>query len=282
MNSEFKYREIISALYRAILRREPDEQGLKFYSEHLEKNGPNDIPAIVYTFINSEEYINRNAPGNLELSSMLKRIIAPDDEFLYISLGTHCYTGSLLKQCGKKNKSHPFDWIFSTPEMVAHCLETDFSEFLRREHYDPVPEDKRPHGKEVNLCQHTYYLKSHGVHFVFNHHNPINDEDYSYLTRCVERFRMDRESELEKKYVMFTRHCSEATFHRLLAALPSSKSRLLCILVNDARTGFGWNEKLRVGPSRLLEYQSKSPWGGLEFADPIDDLLLAKLITEHY
>jgi hypothetical protein len=282
MNAAIQYQDIVSALYRAILRREPDSQGLQFYTGRLEANGPNEIPAIIDSLVSSPEHAAKNPSELIELSNTLKRIINFVGDEIYVSLGTHCYASNLLKRGGKKQKSHPFDWIFSNPEMVAHCLETDFEIFLDRQFYLPVPESQRLHGKEANLCQHTYYRDNYRVQFVFNHHDPTQDEDYSYITRCVERFRLDQQSDAEKKYIMFTRRCPEAVFHRLLAALPSARARLLCVLVDDSKKTFGWNEKLQAGSSRLIEYHSKSAWGALEFADPFDDLLLAKLIIDHY
>src|ERR1700709_738096 len=46
-----------------------------------------------------------------------------------IGLGTLCLTSQTLKQMGFKKSSMPFDWIFSSPEMVEHAIANDFREF---------------------------------------------------------------------------------------------------------------------------------------------------------
>ena len=97
------------------------------------------------------------------------------------SLGPRCHTAGFLKRNNLKKTSYPFDWIFSNPEMILHCLETDFSIFLEKSYY--MIEDVN------SKCQQHSFYKENDNEILFNHHNPLKDVDYQYFTRCKIRFR---------------------------------------------------------------------------------------------
>lgn len=106
-----------------------------------------------------------------------------------VGLGTLCLTSQLLKQMGLKQASMPFDWIFSSPEMIAHAIRDDFGEFLARDNITTVPVSRRP-DPALYRADHVYYRDRFGVNFVFNHHDPSQSEDdYQYFVRCADRFR---------------------------------------------------------------------------------------------
>lgn len=106
-----------------------------------------------------------------------------------VSLGTHCYTSAMLQRWNLRPWSGPFDWLFASPAMVAHCIGDDFRTFLDRSQYEPVPLDQRIAGHAANRVHHRFYREKFGIDFVFNHHDVHLDEDYAYLQRCVGRFR---------------------------------------------------------------------------------------------
>ncbi len=90
---------------------------------------------------------------------------------------------------GLKQSSMPFDWIFSSPEMIAHAIRDDFRQFLARDNISAVPMKRRP---DPSLCRadNVFYRDRFGVSFIFNHHDPSeNEDDYQYFVRCVHRFR---------------------------------------------------------------------------------------------
>ena len=37
---------------------------------------------------------------------------------------------------GVKKESYPFDWIFSTPDIIIDCINTNFAHFLNKENTD--------------------------------------------------------------------------------------------------------------------------------------------------
>ena len=52
-------------------------------------------------------------------------------EIKYVcSLGSLCHSAQILKNNNLKRCSYPFDWIFSSPNMVIDCISDDFKKFL--------------------------------------------------------------------------------------------------------------------------------------------------------
>lgn len=51
-----------------------------------------------------------------------------------ISLGCFCGTASSMSRYGLRSHSGPFDWFWSDLESVLKLMETDFSDFMKRDH----------------------------------------------------------------------------------------------------------------------------------------------------
>ncbi|GMI24030.1 hypothetical protein TeGR_g416 [Tetraparma gracilis] len=100
-----------------------------------------------------------------------------------VSLGSVCGASQFLQDRGLRRYAGPFDWIFSSPGMVAHCVGDGFKKFLdRAEHFVAAG-----HGR--GTAGHRFYGAMVGHEVVFNHHDPVNQpRDYAYFVRCVERF----------------------------------------------------------------------------------------------
>ena len=267
-------REIVWA-YRMFLGREPENEDI--IKKHLRQFKTKTINDFRDFCMSSQEFI-----GYFSLINKVSGITgnqSKSDE-LYISLGSHCYTSHLLKILNKKEFSCPFDWLFSSPEMVIHCLETNFSFLTNPQFYAPVAKENRMYEK-ANLCQHTFYRDHYGVNFVFNHHNPTDIIDYHYLLRCVKRFQDLNNTQRIKKYIMTTRQCSDENFEHLENLLCSDKpnTRFLCIEIKDDSNDIGWHCKKTKNQSQLVEYNSFSKWGSLAFEESFDDNAIAKIIT---
>ena len=95
------------------------------------------------------------------------------------SLGCQCSTASWIKQKNMKKCSYPFDWIYSNPKMILDCINDDFVKFLDRSLHIPSK-----HKKKKNISGHKIYGGC-----IFNHHYILEDEQYEYFVRCVNRFR---------------------------------------------------------------------------------------------
>jgi hypothetical protein len=111
------------------------------------------------------------------------------------SLGTICQTSQICKDLRLKLESYPFDWIFSTPEIILDALEEDFSSFLDKDLYK---------GLNDKLCSHLKYALPNRNMYMFMHHNPKDNVDhYNYLVRCVDRFRKLLASTSNKLFIIF-------------------------------------------------------------------------------
>ena len=97
--------------------------------------------------------------------------------------------------------------------MVVHCLQDDFKQFLDRQQlyqngssFDAIGLKPGSAPRERRLIGHRFYstlTSGVGRGTIFNHRDPLhNDEDYAYLVRCVERFRLALASEERKLFVI--------------------------------------------------------------------------------
>jgi len=107
------------------------------------------------------------------------------------SLGTNCHSSSILKRCGLKKCSYPFDWIMMADpcKCIIDCIEDDFKIFLNKSYYRSISE---------NQCGHSLYGDS-----LWWHHNPLNNiNTYNYYIRCVNRFKNLINSKEHKLFIM--------------------------------------------------------------------------------
>lgn len=108
------------------------------------------------------------------------------------SIGSFCQSSQLLIRQGLKTESYPFDWIYSNFDVVKHCIEDDFKTFLDRSQYfyvPPTPRDPKLAGHSLysTFIEYKYETVPQGF---FLHHDPrLDDKDYEYFERCVERFK---------------------------------------------------------------------------------------------
>lgn len=93
---------------------------------------------------------------------------------VFVSLGQNCSTAWHLQAIGKRSCSTPFDWIFSSPQIVTDCLRDEFRDFL----------DLR---QAVTIDEHSAgHARYHGR--MFNHRNPHVGDNHARLQRSVARF----------------------------------------------------------------------------------------------
>jgi hypothetical protein len=95
-----------------------------------------------------------------------------------IPLGSQCFSSFFLKKYGLKKTSYPFDWIFSSPEVIVNILNDNFKNFLNKDYYAIKDENSKKN-------KHLIYLPDL---MMFNHRNPYNNDDYLYYLRCIDRF----------------------------------------------------------------------------------------------
>lgn len=94
---------------------------------------------------------------------------------LFISLGSFCEPAHMLKFCGLRKRSFPFDWIISFDgEALIEILENGFKDFLNDDYF-------MPYGPAGHLL-HTYY------HLEFLHEGNFNQEYAATLKKLKEKY----------------------------------------------------------------------------------------------
>lgn len=170
-----------------------------------------------------------------------------------ISLGCRCSQASVYRAFGHRRYACPFDWIFSSPKMVIHCLQDDFKQFLDRQllyqngsSFDAIGLKPGSAPRERRLIGHKFYstlTSGVGRGTIFNHRDPLhNDEDYDYLVRCVERFRLALASEERKLFVILNLNRQlwlEADLYQLFEELRRNTSNFHLMLLDCSSKNLG-------------------------------------------
>jgi hypothetical protein len=190
------------------------------------------------------------------------------------SLGPICQSSNILKQNKLKMYSYPFDWIFSTPEIISHCLEDDFNAFLNKSNYTKI---------SINQCGHLCYHKQ-----MFYHHNPLMCEnDYNYFVRCVIRFKQLLVDDTFKLFLMiFVNYNDNLNFEQIKHSVilfnnnlceKTTNYKLLCIY-NIANKECNYHEFTNNGNIWFLELHTLSKSDGLKFENNCDNIYLNKIM----
>ena len=204
-----------------------------------------------------------------------------------IPLGIGCVVACTLRSMGLDQPPMPFDWLATTPAMIRHCLQTDFSVLLDRTQYRSLTGQARP-GEPDEGCAHEYYAREHGIGRVFNHNDPTREADYRYTQACIDRLRDVLAADGPKLFVQIreagpnTRQDFDST-DALLRRLTRNSS-LLQIAVShpDRRQALPLlSAVLERGSSTLYRLHPTSPLGGEAFSNEADADLLVRLITAH-
>jgi hypothetical protein len=276
---------IVEALYRGILLRTPDEKGFSANLQRLMslEVSAMDLTKFVKSFLSSKEYQEKT------IRQFSQRLIDSSDLLSHgpidiVSLGSHCIVSYALKEIGLKRYSCPFDWIFSRPSMVEHCIKDSFATLADRSQYQPVIDQR---GTELpGLCHHAFYKKSFGVHRVFNHRDMRIEENHRYLLRCIDRFMRLLESTNPKSFVLALQESRNnyEEFESLYNTLSTftSNFRLLFFVVAEGQQdicGYGIDCIKRIGRSCLVSMKPISKAGPLTFEDPFDDFMFRRAIV---
>lgn len=145
----------------------------RILSSHIE---PSDNRIDMASFCSSVELSRLIGEAN-QTRSQLSDFISDDMEGCkFVSLGENCSSAWYLKQLGLKEASYPFDWIFSSPDIVFDCINDRFEKYLDKKFIVPK--------NNSTSAGHSYYHDD-----FFNHRNPLaSDDDYNYHKRCCNRF----------------------------------------------------------------------------------------------
>ena len=190
------------------------------------------------------------------------------------SLGTRCHVAQILKNNNLKKCSYPFDWIFSDPDIVKHCIEDKFNIFLDKTYYIKLKE---------KMCGHSYYHPK-----MFNHHNPLNTNDYDYYKRCVERFTQLLQYKENKLFIMMfvnTKNFEETLkkkvieFNDKFSKFVSNYKLLVIIHINKGKQN---HILTQLDSIDFLELHTLSNSNGLNFINLKDNTYLNITLNKIY
>jgi len=205
-----------------------------------------------------------------------------DMEVNYVcSLGPFCHTASFLKRNKLKLASYPFDWVFSTVDIVDHCIKDDFNIFLDKSYY--TENGSKWHD---NQCGHRKYHLN-----MFNHHDLRKEKDYNYYVRCVDRFRVLLQKEEPKLFIFlfpngeYKSHTESfkdtiIEFNNTLKA-KTRNYRLLCI-ISIPNKDMNLAKFSKVDTIDFLELHTLSKSDGIKFKEESDNVYMDTVIKNKY
>jgi len=198
-----------------------------------------------------------------------------------VSLGSICITASFLKRNKLKKASYPFDWIYSNCNMIMHCLNDEFKTFLNKTYYNSITD---------NSCQHTYYHKKECGLTMFNHHNPLlNEEHYNYFKRCIERFKRVLICNKHKLFIMSWLgfiYIDKNTYNNFINFNEDfskyATNYTLLVILNLPNKEVNFHRFLYYKNIHFLELHTVSNLDGLFFKDESDNIYIDKILFNNY
>jgi hypothetical protein len=242
-----------------------------------------DLTTFIRGFLFSQEYL-QNTTRQFSQRLMAISALKNGEPIDFVSLGSHCLVSYALKEMGLKRYSCPFDWIFSRPSMVEHCIRDSFATLADRSQYETVIDES---GTELpGRCHHSFYRNSFGVDRVFNHSDMRIEENYGYLLRCIERFNELLASSHRKVFVLLSPESwlnneQFVSIHNTISTSTSNFS-LIAVALKKSQNhlrDFGIDYIKSIGPSCLATMRPMSKAGGLAFEDPFDDFMFRRAIV---
>jgi len=222
-----------------------------------------------------------------------------------VPLGCRCCTASFFEKFKIRKFAGPFDWMFSCPRIVAHCLQDEFKSFLNPSLYvfkdyrfDSIgPEGEfLPKPRRRNLIGHQLYSDwmcgvGHGT--LFNHRDPLYEEDdYKYMTRAVERFQRILESGDRKLFAILNFDAElwvnddiQDVFKCLLAKTSNFDLVAVNCLMNQGDVSAPSPFQMTVyGDARLLQIHLSCSGNstGKDFSDELDICRVKRLLIDPY
>lgn len=222
-----RIKRLVRDLYWSLLGREPDPEGAQTYEGLLLRLGAERaVPKMLKSFMRSSEYKGRAAKMaasyvNADLASRGWQLINGQPVKHIVSLGSFCLPSLILQDNGLRRYSLPFDWIFSTPQMVCDCLADDFETLLDRRYYCSISDPRRDDPTREAAAEHGLYRDKYGITGLFAHRDPTRESDHLYYVRCVNRFRQILRSADSKLFMIISRthHDLPGQFPQLLETI---------------------------------------------------------------
>ena len=117
----------------------------------------------------------------------------------FVSIGPYCATADILKQHNLRLHSYPFDYIFSSLQIVKHSINDSFNVFLDKQYF--MPGTNNTSTRHLIYCDflNTELLYQHHIKHnhpndykvssgnLFQHHNLMDNNIYCQFKRRCDR-----------------------------------------------------------------------------------------------
>lgn len=246
------------------------------------------LHVIIKLFSNRVSYSEQEKVRLESAASNIAETLRPwyEEAEDFVGLGQNCNASWYLKAAGKKKASYPFDWIFTSPEIVSHILNDDFKTFVDADQL-------------VSLGLDAGHKKYHA--FLFGHRNPAKSSaDMAFVHRCIDRWdeliRSDRpvlfltvvlnETNKRKrfrdgfKYNFKLPTDQKATDFKAMMKLILSKHPNSRFLFIEQYTDSVPNIKLMEHSDRMawVRFSAKGSNTGVRYLNDFDDLILKTIL----
>jgi hypothetical protein len=188
-----------------------------------------------------------------------------------------------LKSTKNKNASYPFDWVFSSSEIVQHAIRDHFNLFLNRVNIFSLTNEN---------AGHNYYHSR-----MFNHKNPLDsNKKYTYYKRCVDRLLKLLENKTPTLFICFVINEPEKriawakgfdkhfklpknqtldTFEEMIEYIYRINPNSKFLFINQFTEGDIKLDYEIVTPNIIwIDFTSKGGNSGLKYLDPFDNELM--------
>ncbi|SIQ58682.1 Putative papain-like cysteine peptidase [Rhizobium sp. RU20A] len=258
---------LIGSMYRAVLGREPDPEGLHVALQNADR--PNWADHVLQVLLESDE-------RRLSARNEALRVMVGPSPGTVVSLGSSCHMASILGSAGWRTQSFPFDWIFSDWRAVIDILDTDFRDFLDTSFYEPNLEST---GTDRVLH------RKYGVHPpMFQHHDVHRPDGHAYLIRCVDRLRALKGEAITFAATSHADRLSNDVCAEMVSALqryfgPQIVLLGFAVARPESRPLPQISERWEDCASRVFDFVPVSSWRHTQFEDPIDDAAILRTIS---
>jgi len=113
-----------------------------------------------------------------------------------VSLGYQCMTAHFIRETGLRRHMSPFDWLFSTPLVVEHCMKDEFADFLDQENYVSCGSGQQ--------WSHRIFDALYDKGVLFNHHDMSDPDMHARFRRSARRFTRMLRSDAPKMFVIMS------------------------------------------------------------------------------
>jgi len=165
--------------------------------------------------------------------------------------------------------------------MIIDCIEDGFERFLDKSYYIDVSNNDK--------CGHSYYNTGYDKCVIFNHHNPlINENHYNYYVRCADRFKQLLKYQEYKLFIMTipNMNCTNEeikgniiNFNNRLSKHTSNYTLLVILHINSGsqRHKFTYHDNIH-----FLELHTISKTDGSDFFDNSDTVYFDNILKNTY